>query len=185
MFNSFFFADGRDTPPKSCIQYIKQLQQENLQIASIIGRYYAMDRDNNQDRIELAYQMLINGQTQAKSSNLIQTVQQHYNELNETDEFLTPILNEQCYQAIQSDDVLVFIDFRADRMRQIVQHFLSNQYQNLITMTSYSAQISNQVAKILFPKQNMENVLSQWLAKHNLKQLHTAETEKYAHVTFF
>jgi len=190
-----FFADGRDTAPTSAVQYIEQLQtflkSENYgSLATVVGRYYAMDRDQRWDRIKVAYEAVLGGVGEAVTdAGLIDAVKKRY-ENKENDEFLMPfIVNPQ--GVIQDDDTLVFIDFRSDRMREIVQCVglkpafetdIHRKNLGISIMTQYNAKWQ---FPIIFPAQSMDNVLAEWISKQGLSQFHIAETEKYAHVTFF
>ncbi|KXN70766.1 phosphoglycerate mutase, 2,3-bisphosphoglycerate-independent [Conidiobolus coronatus NRRL 28638] len=188
-----FFGDGRDTAPKSATKYAKQLI-ENLEknqygsIGVVVGRYYAMDRDKRWDRVKIAIDALTKGEAE-ESSDLIATIEERYKK-DETDEFLKPIIiNKEA--VIRDDDTLLFFNFRSDRMRQINQcmglpnppcdiHIPKNI--DITTFTRYKTDFPFHIA---FPPQTMDNVLAEWLAKQGAKQCHIAETEKYAHVTFF
>jgi 2,3-bisphosphoglycerate-independent phosphoglycerate mutase len=196
-----FFADGRDTAPTSTSTYLKQLLDKlnnkdsftfNAgKLASITGRYYAMDRDKRWERIEVAYDALVSGIGEV-SNDPVESVEKRYKS-NETDEFLKPIIVDK-EGMIQDNDTLVFFNYRADRMREITQVFgkiggsypfsVKTERKNLhiTTMTEYNAVYP---FPVLFPKQSMDNVLGEWLSKKNINQMHIAETEKYAHVTFF
>ncbi|KAJ1655016.1 hypothetical protein IWQ61_005158 [Dispira simplex] len=189
-----FFGDGRDTAPRSATTYLEQLldyMNNDLRygkLATIMGRYYAMDRDKRWERIQLAFDGLTQGKGE-KSSDPVQTIKDRYAQ-DETDEFLKPIIvNEE--GIIKDNDTLFFFNFRADRMRQITQSFgippppfdspvPSNL--DITTMTSYKSDFPFHVA---FPPTSMSNVLAEWLGKQHIPQCHIAETEKYAHVTFF
>eukprot|EP01083_Nonionella_stella_P138347 421003_1 len=191
-----FFADGRDTPPSSAHKYIKQVldyldELEFGTLATVIGRYYAMDRDKRWDRVQLAYDALVkNAGEHVSRENLIKTVQNHYAS-GTTDEFLKPIILGDGAGCIQDGDTLIFIDFRSDRMREIVEVFgikppfetdVVRKDLHVVQMTQYNADFP---LPILFLPQPMDNVLAEWLSKQGIRQFHTAETEKYAHVTFF
>ncbi|RUS22969.1 2,3-bisphosphoglycerate-independent phosphoglycerate mutase [Endogone sp. FLAS-F59071] len=188
-----FFGDGRDTSPKSATKYLGELideikKLEYGELATIVGRYYAMDRDKRWDRIGKAVDGLVRGEGE-KSDDAIKTVEEHY-EAGETDEFLKPIiLSEE--GRIKDGDTLFFFNFRSDRMREIVQSlgispppFETEVPKDLLitSMTQYKSDFPFPVA---FPPQTMDNVLAEWLAKNDIPQVHVAETEKYAHVTFF
>ncbi|CAI2166295.1 20674_t:CDS:2 [Funneliformis geosporum] len=183
-----FFGDGRDTNPRSSDKYLEQLQKaiDDLnygQIATIIGRYYAMDRDKRWERIKIAFEALTQGVGE-KSQDPINEIRERFSK-DETDEFLKPIIvNEE--GVIKENDTLFFFDFRADRMRQIVQTFGVSpppfETEHITCMTRYKTEFPFPVA---FPPQTMDNVLAEWLAKNKIPQCHVAETEKYAHVTFF
>ncbi|KAJ2962549.1 hypothetical protein NQZ79_g2431 [Umbelopsis isabellina] len=188
-----FYGDGRDTSPKSATKYIKQLLEaiEKLQygtLATIVGRYYAMDRDKRWERVQVAFEGLTEGKGE-KADDAIKAVEARY-EQGETDEFLKPIiLSEE--GRIKDDDTIFFFNFRSDRAREMSQAlgispcpFDSKVPKNLelTTMTQYKSDFPFPVA---FPAQTMDNVLAEWLAKNDIPQMHVAETEKYAHVTFF
>eukprot|EP01006_Ploeotia_vitrea_P046392 TRINITY_DN67023_c6_g1_i1.p2 TRINITY_DN67023_c6_g1~~TRINITY_DN67023_c6_g1_i1.p2 ORF type:complete len:551 (-),score=330.55 TRINITY_DN67023_c6_g1_i1:29-1681(-) len=195
-----FFADGRDTPPTSGTKYMRELQEFLAQrgdgaakLATVTGRYYAMDRDKRWERIELAYDGLVSGKGEvlAKPDDLIAAVEKRY-EGGENDEFLKPIIVDKD-GCIADGDSLVFIDFRADRMRQMVETLgLEPPFDTdvvrkdllVVQMTQYSSKFVGKMP-ILYPPQSMDNSLGEWISKHKLPQYHTAETEKYAHVTFF
>ncbi|KAI7852031.1 2,3-bisphosphoglycerate-independent phosphoglycerate mutase [Circinella umbellata] len=188
-----FFGDGRDTSPKSATKYLKTLEEAlaNLsygKLATIVGRYYAMDRDKRWERVQVAFDALTEGKGE-KSDNAIKTVEERY-EAGETDEFLKPIIFGDDSR-VKDNDTLFFFNFRSDRMREIAQAFgispcpfESKVPENieLFTMTQYKGDFPFKVA---FPAQTMDNVLGEWLAKNGVPQMHIAETEKYAHVTFF
>ncbi len=194
------FLDGRDTPPKSGQGYIQKLAEfcHDLgtgRIASVSGRYYAMDRDRRWDRIELAYKAVVSGLGQT-SPDPVQAVLQGYDR-GETDEFLTPtvIVDEQDQPVgrIEDGDALFFFNFRADRARQLVQSFSPEKETEfdrqrcprlayLATMTEYDPTFSLPVA---FAPLSLVNILAEVSAGHGLRQFRIAETEKYAHVTYF
>ena len=188
-----FFGDGRDTAPKSSIGFMKQLLQfmdeiSYGKVATVVGRYYAMDRDKRWERIKIAYDALVEGKGET-TNNLIATIEKRY-EQGETDEFLKPIINDK-EGCVKDDDTLVFFNFRSDRMREITLNLgIEAQFETtckpknieLITMTQYK---SDYPFPVIYPPQSMENVLAEWLSKKQLRQAHVAETEKYAHVTFF
>jgi len=195
-----FFADGRDTPPKSALGYIKQLVQKLKEmdygtIVSVIGRYYAMDRDKRWERIKIAYEGLVEGQGEHVSvsgydySGLFQKVEERYDS-DQTDEFLTPIIANKD-GLLKDSDTLMFFNFRADRMRQITETFglkinfsVKTKLTNieLFTMNQYKKEFP---FKMLYPPVKPTNVLAEAIAKAKVGQFHCAETEKYAHVTFF
>lgn len=191
-------TDGRDTPPSSGIGYIKQLQEyiSKIQYGTIVdvcGRYYAMDRDKRWERIETAYNAYVSSAGESTSSEkLIDTIQSRYDNKQE-DEFLKPIIVDK-QGNVQENDTLIFFNYRSDRMREIVETFgvkknfdASVNYHSLhiYQMTQYDQSFEKHGLKIIYPPQDMKNVLSEWISTHGLKQFHTAETEKYAHVTFF
>lgn len=194
-----FFADGRDTRPASAVTYVKQVQDklECLQygsIATIMGRYYAMDRDNRHERMKIAFEGLTQGVGEkVDAKDVIKLIESRYNadgDARETDEFLKPIIVDE-EGIIKDNDTLIFIDYRADRMRQIVEAFGIQRHfdtavvpQNLhiACMTQYKGEFP---FAVLFPPNQPKNVLAEVLANKKIKQYHCAETEKYAHVTFF
>lgn len=189
-----FFGDGRDTPPRSAVVYIKQLLDYMKEInygtlASITGRYYAMDRDKRWERIRIAVEGLTNGGDMA--TDALDIVQARYAR-DETDEFLKPI-TLSTEGLLKQNDTLFFFNYRSDRMREICQvlgqldpsvpvtwNMLTGLH--ITSMTQYKADFPFPVA---FPPQTMDMVLAETLSKLKKKQIHVAETEKYAHVTFF
>ena len=190
------FMDGRDTDPKSGIGFIQQLidkcnEAGNATIASIIGRFYAMDRDKRWERIKIAYDLLISGEGK-QATDLIEAMQESYDE-GITDEFIKPINNSTVDGTIKEGDVVIFFNYRNDRAKELTivltQQDMLEQGMKTIPglqyycMTPYDASFTG--VHILFPKENVENTLGEYISSKGLKQLHTAETEKYAHVTFF
>ena len=192
------FMDGRDTDPKSGKGFIEELQQHMAtstgKIASIIGRYYAMDRDKRWERVKIAYNCLVNGIGE-KSQDMVAAVQKSYDE-GVTDEFIKPIVNVddkgEAIGTIKPNDMVIFFNYRNDRAREITvaltqqdmpeagMHTMPLYY---CCMTPYDAQFKG--LHILFDKENVHNTIGEWVSSHGLKQLRIAETEKYAHVTFF
>ena len=189
------FMDGRDTDPKSGIGFIKQLaeicEKNDAHIASIVGRFYAMDRDKRWDRVKEAYDLLVEGKGK-QADDMVKAMQESYDE-DVTDEFIKPICNSTVDGTIQEGDVIIFINYRNDRAKELTQvltqqdmpeegmHTIKDlQY---YCMTPYDASFKG--VHILFPKENVMDTLGEYLSKQGKKQLHTAETEKYAHVTFF
>lgn len=189
------FMDGRDTDPKSGKGFIEQLtakgKETGCTIASIIGRFYAMDRDKRWERIKIAYDLLIKGEGK-QATDMVQAMQESYDE-NVTDEFILPINNANIDGTIKEGDVIIFYNYRNDRAKELTivltQQDMPEQGMNTIPglqyycMTPYDASFTG--VHILFPKENVENTLGEYISSKGLKQLHTAETEKYAHVTFF
>ena len=190
------FMDGRDTDPKSGIGFIEQLlakcnEAGNAQIASIIGRFYAMDRDKRWERIKIAYDLLISGEGK-QATDLLEAMQESYDE-GVTDEFIKPINYSAVDGTIKEGDVVIFFNYRNDRAKELTivltQQDMSEQGMKTIPglqyycMTPYDASFTG--VHILFPKENVMNTLGEYISSKGLKQLHTAETEKYAHVTFF
>ena len=189
------FMDGRDTDPKSGKGFIEQLsnytKKSTGKIASIIGRYYAMDRDKRWERVKEAYDLLVNG-VGKKAECMVQAMQESYDE-GVTDEFIKPIVNANVDGTIKEGDVVIFFNYRNDRAKELTvvltqqdmpeagMHIIPNlQY---YCMTPYDASFKG--VHILFDKENVENTLGEYVSSKGLKQLHIAETEKYAHVTFF
>ncbi|MBQ6203551.1 MAG: 2,3-bisphosphoglycerate-independent phosphoglycerate mutase [Prevotella sp.] len=189
------FMDGRDTDPKSGKGFIQQVTdccaENDAAIASIVGRFYAMDRDKRWERVKEAYDLIVAGQGR-QSQDMVQAMQESYDE-GVTDEFIKPIHNSRVNGVIEEGDVVIFINFRNDRAKELTQVLTQQDMpeQGMKTipalkyycMTPYDA--SFQGVSILFPKENVEDTLGEYLSKQGKKQLHTAETEKYAHVTFF
>ncbi|MEJ6979344.1 2,3-bisphosphoglycerate-independent phosphoglycerate mutase [Pedobacter sp. P351] len=192
------FLDGRDTDPNSGINYISKLETylstSPVKIASLIGRYYAMDRDNRWERVKQAYDVMVNG-IGGKTSDLLATIKQLYSE-GITDEFMKPIVkvdsSNQPLAVIQPDDVVICFNFRTDRGREITQALTQKafpEYQmqplNLkyITMTTYDETFKN--VKVVFTKDDLTQTLGEVLEQHGKTQVRIAETEKYPHVTFF
>ncbi|RUR13644.1 2,3-bisphosphoglycerate-independent phosphoglycerate mutase [Legionella sp. km772] len=190
------FLDGRDTPPQSVLASIARLDQliKNYslgRISSITGRYYAMDRDQRWERVEPVYQLLTEGQAAHHFTNAQEAISFFYQQ-NLSDEFIPPCKIGSC-PAIQEDDAVLFFNFRADRARQLTAAFIDPNFSGFYrkvrpklayfaTMTEYD---KNLPTTVLFPPSAMNNTLGEVLAKHGLRQLRIAETEKYAHVTFF
>jgi 2,3-bisphosphoglycerate-independent phosphoglycerate mutase len=179
------FLDGRDTPPQSAKDSILALekicaQQKNTSIATVMGRFYAMDRDKRTERTDAAINLLINGQAKYKANSALVALEDAYAR-GETDEFVQPtqITND----TIKANDVVVFMNFRADRARQLSYALLKTvQLGDFVTLTEYDKQLP---AKVAFPKLAIKNVLGEVFQQHHVSQLRIAETEKYAHVTFF
>ncbi|KAF8444300.1 metalloenzyme [Terfezia claveryi] len=192
-----FFGDGRDTDPKSAARYMKELQDKIKEIgvghvATVVGRYYAMDRDKRWQRVEVALDGLINGKGEhVDEDKLVEAIEKRYGQ-GETDEFLKPIIVNGDAGRIKDTDTLFSFNYRSDRVREITQllgvdpsplpHFNFPRNLHITTMTQYKGDYPFPIA---FPPQKMDDVLAEWLAKHGIKQCHVAETEKYAHVTFF
>ena len=189
------FMDGRDTDPRSGKGFIQQLTDHikgtNTTIASIIGRFYAMDRDKRWDRVKVAYDLLIAGEGK-QATDMVEAMQESYDE-GVTDEFIKPINNTTVDGTIKEGDVVIFFNYRNDRAKELTivltQQDMDEQGMKTIPglqyycMTPYDASFKG--VHVLFPKENVMNTLGEYIASKGLKQLHTAETEKYAHVTFF
>ena len=194
------FMDGRDTDPKSGKGFIKQLtahcNEYGAHIASIIGRFYAMDRDKRWNRVKIAYDQLVEGKGR-KVTDMVEGVQSCYDTDSEdhknTDEFMEPLINASVDGRIKEGDVVIFFNYRNDRAKELTtvltQKDMPEEGMHTIKdlqfycMTPYDASFKG--VHILFPKENVDNTLGEYLSTKGLKQLHTAETEKYAHVTFF
>ena len=189
------FMDGRDTDPKSGKGFIEQLQAEcektGCVIASIIGRFYAMDRDKRWARVKEAYDLLVKGEGK-QATDMVAAMQESYDE-GVTDEFVKAIHNSTVDGTIKEGDVVIFFNYRNDRAKELTivltQQDMPEEGMRTIPglqyycMTPYDAGFKG--VHIIFPKENVEDTLGEYLSKKGLKQLHTAETEKYAHVTFF
>lgn len=189
------FMDGRDTDPKSGAVFIRELTdccaKNDAAVASIVGRFYAMDRDKRWDRVKEAYDLLVTGKG-VQTDDMVQAVEASYTE-GVTDEFIKPIYNSTVDGTIQAGDVVIFINFRNDRAKELTQVLtqqdMPDEGMNTIKdlhyycMTPYDAAFKG--VGVLFPKENVQNTLGEYLSTQGKRQLHTAETEKYAHVTFF
>ena len=189
------FMDGRDTDPKSGKGFIEELsahcEKSAGKIASIIGRYYAMDRDKRWERVKEAYDLLVNGEGK-KATDMVQAMQESYDE-GVTDEFIKPIVNANCDGTVKEGDVVIFFNYRNDRAKELTvvltQQDMPEAGMHTIPglqyycMTPYDASFKG--VHILFDKENVANTLGEYIASKGLNQLHIAETEKYAHVTFF
>jgi 2,3-bisphosphoglycerate-independent phosphoglycerate mutase len=192
------FTDGRDVDPKSGKNYIQNLENyianTSVKIASVIGRYYAMDRDKRWERVKLAYDLLVNGQG-THSKDAVATIQESYAALV-TDEFIHPVVmvdeNDKPLATIENDDVVIFFNFRTDRGRELSEALSQQDFheQNMhklnlyyVTLTNYDETYKN--VKVVYNKDNITETLGEVLEKANKKQIRIAETEKYPHVTFF
>jgi 2,3-bisphosphoglycerate-independent phosphoglycerate mutase len=192
------FMDGRDTAPKGGLNYLKDVAQHikntNVKVASVIGRYYAMDRDKRWERVKLAYDLLVNG-TGEKTSDYLSVLQKSYAD-DVTDEFIQPIsvTNEDgsTVGTIQPNDVVICYNFRTDRCREITEvltqqdmpeHGMKTLPLHYVTMTKYDASFKG--VNVIFKKDNLANTLGEVLESAGKTQLRIAETEKYPHVTFF
>lgn len=194
------FLDGRDTPPRSAEASLAKAQAKFAelgcgQVASVIGRYYAMDRDQRWDRVELAYNLMVSGQADFQYSNATDALHAAY-QRDENDEFVKASAitsaNGNVIQ-VQDGDAMIFMNFRADRARQFTRCFTETNFSGFkrqqqpklgafVMLTEYAADIA---APCAFPTVKLNNVLGEWLEKHDKTQLRISETEKYAHVTFF
>lgn len=192
------FTDGRDVDPKSGKNYIQQLENyitnTPVKIASVIGRYYAMDRDKRWERVKLAYDLVVNG-TGTPTHDIVTSIATSYgNDI--TDEFIQPLVavdaNEKPLATIQEDDVVIFFNFRTDRGRELTEALSQQDFheQNMhklnlyyVTLTNYDETYQN--VKVVYNKDNITETLGEVLEKAGKKQIRIAETEKYPHVTFF
>ena len=206
------FLDGRDTPPKSADKYINRLRDYidklnahyeggRVQIASIIGRYYAMDRDNRWDRVQKAYELITEGKADRLSTRADGAVQAAY-KARETDEFISPttvIGRDEVPYTVEDNDALIFMNFRADRARELAQAFVLPDHEfsgfarqkqpklaAFVMLTKYSDVLAdNPKTSIAYYPTSLANTLGEYLQDQGKTQLRIAETEKYAHVTFF
>lgn len=190
------FLDGRDTPPRSAQSSLEKAQAlfEELgtgKVASLIGRYFAMDRDKRWDRVEKAYNLITQGQSEHSANSAVEGLQAAY-ERDENDEFVSPTIIGDAVK-MEDGDALLFMNFRADRARQISQVFVDDNFDGFdvsnkpalsqfVMLTQYSADLN---APAAYPPEALVNVMGEWLEKNNKTQLRISETEKYAHVTFF
>ena len=192
------FTDGRDVDPKSGLKYISDLNlfldNTNAKLASVIGRYYAMDRDKRWERVKLAYDLVVNGEGK-KTKNIEESILESYNK-NITDEFIEPIVltndNNEPLSTIKEGDVVIFFNFRTDRGRELTEALSQKDFheQNMhklnlyyVTMTNYDETFQN--VHVIYDKENITETLGEVLEKAGKKQIRIAETEKYPHVTFF
>jgi 2,3-bisphosphoglycerate-independent phosphoglycerate mutase len=192
------FTDGRDTDPKGGIKYLEDLQNHlknsSGQIASVVGRYYAMDRDNRWERIKLAYDALVHGEGEM-SKDILAAISKSYKN-NVTDEFIRPIIHvgsdNKPLALIEEGDLVICFNFRTDRGREITQVLTQKDFEDFnmkklnldyITFTNYDDTFSG--VQVLFDKDNLNNTIGEVLERAGKKQIRIAETEKYPHVTFF
>ncbi|MBW7981079.1 2,3-bisphosphoglycerate-independent phosphoglycerate mutase [Enterobacillus tribolii] len=194
------FLDGRDTPPRSAEATLKRFTEKFAalgkgRIASVIGRYYAMDRDNRWDRVQLAYDLMTEAKGEFTADNAVAALQAAYAR-DENDEFVKPTVIRAAGEAdaaMNDGDALIFMNFRADRARQITRAFINPdfdgftrnkvvKFSEFVMLTEYAADIK---ATCAYPPESLNNTFGEWLMKHDKTQLRISETEKYAHVTFF
>ena len=193
------FLDGRDTPPQSAVNFIADLEEKEKeigvgQIAMISGRYYAMDRDNNYDRVKRAYDALTKGEG-ITANSAHEAITQSYDK-GENDEFVQPTVimkDGKPLTTIKDGDSIIFYNFRPDRAREITHCFCDNEFDYFdrgprkkvffVCFKDYDPDIPNK--EVAFKKVDVTNTFGEWLAAHGMKQARIAETEKYAHVTFF
>ena len=192
------FTDGRDTAPRSALGYIEDVENYMKELgvgkfASVSGRYYAMDRDKRWERVQLAYDAMVQGKGNTATS-ASEAVQNSYNE-DKNDEFVMPTViveNDQPVGLVKEDDSIVFGNFRPDRAREITRALVCDEFVGFerpcmktffVCLTTYDITIKN--VNVAFGPQSLKNTLGEYLAKNGKTQLRIAETEKYAHVTFF
>ncbi len=191
------FTDGRDVDPKSAVNDIAELQEHLAKttgkLASIVGRYFAMDRDKRWERIAKAYDVLVHGNGR-HSTNATESIKESYKN-NVTDEFIAPIVlteNDKPIATIEKDDVVIFFNFRTDRGRQLTEVLTQENYEefgmhkiplHFVTLTNYDHSFKN--IEVVFKKEDLKDTLGETLSKHGKTQIRIAETEKYPHVTFF
>ena len=194
------FLDGRDTDPKSGLGFVKEAVEKMNEIgvgevATVMGRYYVMDRDNRWDRVEKAYKAMVEGEG-VTAASAVEAVEQSYNK-GENDEFVLPTVVEKDGKpvaTVKNNDSVIFYNFRPDRAREITRTFCDDEFTGFerkggrikttfVTFTEYDATIANKI--VAFHKTEIENTFGEYLSKNGKTQLRTAETEKYAHVTFF
>jgi len=192
------FTDGRDTAPESGKDYMLALEKslltmDDVEIATVCGRYYAMDRDNRWDRVEVAYRAMVQGQADCHAATATYAVSANYAN-NVTDEFILPHIVSENYTGMKDGDGIFMANFRSDRVRQLLHSLIDDSFDSFnrpsvafavkTGLTEYSAQLG-MMMDTAFPAQIPSDTLAQILANNNRTQLHIAETEKYAHVTFF
>jgi 2,3-bisphosphoglycerate-independent phosphoglycerate mutase len=192
------FTDGRDVDPKSGYGFISDLEEHlnktTGKLATVTGRYYAMDRDKRWERVKLAYDALVEGNGTA-TDNILKSIQENY-ENGITDEFIKPLVrvdeNNKPIATIKDDDVVIFFNFRTDRGRQLTQALSQDDFHeynmhklnlHYVTLTNYDEKYKG--INVVFNKDNLTETLGEVLEKHHKKQIRIAETEKYPHVTFF
>jgi 2,3-bisphosphoglycerate-independent phosphoglycerate mutase len=189
------FLDGRDTPPKSAAKYLEQLQNvlnnsSKTKVATLIGRYYAMDRDKRYERVKLAYDAIMSGMSEFHGNNMQVVLQEEYKS-GHNDEFVRPYVMFG-YSGVNDGDSIIFANFRSDRAIQLTDAIITHKFEqftrpdiklsNFISMTSYDSKFA---IKIAYPPNFIKNTLGEYIAGLGLHQLRIAETEKYPHVTFF
>jgi len=192
------FTDGRDVDPHSAKGFIQELlaklEGTNTKLASVIGRYYAMDRDKRWERVKQAYDLVVKGIGQ-KVTDVVEAIQHSYDQ-NTTDEFIKPIVvcdkSEKAFATIAKDDVVIFFNFRTDRGRELTEVLSQNDFPEFnmkklplyyVTMTNYDDSFDD--VKIIYDKENLQKTLGEIVSVNGMRQIRIAETEKYPHVTFF
>jgi 2,3-bisphosphoglycerate-independent phosphoglycerate mutase len=196
------FSDGRDTHPQSAKIYIKVVEKSIDKygvgvFGSLVGRFYALDRDNRWEKTKVAYDMLVDGKAEGSFDNIYDAVDDAYNK-GETDEFIKPRIIKNNFSTVSDDDAVIFFNYRLDRTRQITKAFVLDGFKEFETkniknldyvcFTEYYDGVANSSrAKVgvVFENQELTNIFGEVLSKNNMKQLRIAETEKFAHVTFF
>ncbi len=197
------FADGRDTAPESALKYIAEIETHMKAInggciASVTGRFYALDRDSRWERTQEAYNVICCGQSEFKANSAKEAVEMAYAR-GETDEFIQPtaILNKKGKKIkVKDGDSIIFMNYRSDRARQITSAFIIDDFgdfhrcktpilSSFVTLTQYNKSFENFGASVAYRPTKLKNTFGEVIAKHKLRQLRIAETEKYAHVTFF
>ena len=191
------FSDGRDSSPKQIGNIVKLFEAslpKSIKIVSLIGRYFAMDRDNRWDRVKKSFDLIAYGKCERNTNDITSAIEVAYKN-NETDEFISPTLIGN-YRGVENDDSLIMVNFRADRVRELLSPFLNPNFDkfkknnntplitNSLGMIEYSKEIS-QFMKSIFVREQIQDTLGDVISRANLKQLRLAETEKYPHVTFF
>ena len=191
-------TDGRDTDPKSGLGFMKEvvdhIKGTNVKMASLIGRYYSMDRDKRWERVKLGYDLMVHGKG-TPSTDVLKSIEESYAQ-DVTDEFIKPVVmvdgENKPVGTIQKGDVVICVNFRTDRLRQVTtvltqqdfpEHDMKTLNLHYITMTTYDESFKG--VKVAFTKDNVQNTIGEVVSKAGLKQIRIAETEKYAHVTFF
>ena len=188
------FTDGRDVDPQSGKRFVNQIEEKlkgkHTKLATLIGRYYAMDRDRRWERVKLAYDLLLHGKG-SPSIDFEKSLQESYNE-GITDEFIKPLIKANASSRIEQGDVVLFFNFRTDRGRELTQALSQQPFPeydmkpldlNYITLTNYDDSFKG--VKVVFDKENLQDTLGEVLSKAGKTQVRIAETEKYPHVTFF
>lgn len=190
------FLDGRDTPPQSALPFLQHVEKQNdAKIASITGRYYAMDRDNRWERIQAAYDLLTLANTDFIAGSATEALTMAYAR-GENDEFVKPTLIRDNFKTIDDGDIVIFMNFRADRARQLTLAFMDPaftafnraktlQLKHFISLTEYKKDFYDFNVEVAYPPVDLSNSLGETLSKLGKRQLRIAETEKYPHVTFF
>lgn len=195
--------DGRDVPPSSAVEYLNELEDKMKEIgvgkiASVMGRFYAMDRDNIWDRVEKAYAAIVYGEG-IQADNAVEAVKASYETVDEdgkhlTDEFVLPTVIGGSEGRVKADDSVIFFNFRPDRAREITRTFVDPDFDGFerkngffklyyVCMTQYDAEMPN--VEVAFGPETLVNTFGEYISKHGMTQLRIAETQKYAHVTFF